>query len=94
MWSLAFIVNNGLQYKLLYTSIRNNGLIKTWVEKFLINDLKPSQVAVMDNLSFHKSNKTQKLIEKVDYKLIFLPPSSLNLNSIEKFWANMKRWIL
>ena len=34
-----------------------------------------------------------KLIESVGYKLIFLPPYSPDLNPIEKFWANMKRWI-
>ncbi|WP_425360391.1 MULTISPECIES: transposase [unclassified Candidatus Tisiphia] len=48
---------------------------------------------VMDNASFHKSKKTKELIESVGCKLIFLPPYSPDLNPIEKFWANMKRWI-
>ncbi len=47
----------------------------------------------MDNGSFHKSQKTKKLIESVGCEVIFLPPYSPNLNPIEKFWANMKRWI-
>ena len=47
----------------------------------------------MDNASFHNSEKTQKLIESVDCGVIFLPPYSPDLNPIEKFWANMKRWI-
>jgi transposase len=47
----------------------------------------------MDNASFHKSEKTKELIESVGRKLLFLPPYSPDLNPIEKFWANMKRWI-
>jgi transposase len=48
---------------------------------------------MMDNASFHKSEKTQKLIESVDCRVIFLPSYSPDLNPIKKFWANMKRWI-
>ena len=47
----------------------------------------------MDNASFHQSVKTKELIESVGCKIIFLPPYSPDLNPIEKFWANMKRWI-
>ena len=71
----------------------NTDLFNNWVEYFLIKDLKPGQVVVMNNASFHKSQKTKKLIKSVGCKLIFLPPQSPDLNPIEKFWANMKRWI-
>lgn len=47
----------------------------------------------MDKASFHKSKKTRELIEQAGCKLIFLPPYSPELNKIEKFWANMKRYI-
>jgi transposase len=47
----------------------------------------------MDNASFHKSQKIRDLIESVGCRLIFSPPYSPDLNPIEKFWANMKRWI-
>ncbi len=47
----------------------------------------------MDNAAFHKSRKAKELIESVGCKVIFLPPYSPDLNPIEKFWANMKRWI-
>lgn len=71
----------------------NTQLFENWVEQFLIKELKPGQVVIMDNASFHKSQKTRELIESVGCKLIFLPPYSPDLNPIEKFWANMKRWI-
>ena len=47
----------------------------------------------MDNATFHKSRETIDMIESVGCKVIFLPPYSPDLNPIEKFWANMKRWI-
>ena len=71
----------------------NTNLFNSWVEQSLIKELRPGQVVIMDNASFHKSQKTKELIESVGCKLIFLPPYSTDMNPIEKFWANMKRWI-
>lgn len=71
----------------------NTILFETWVEEFLIKALKAGQVVIMDNASFHKSKKTKELIESVGCRIIFLPPYSPDYNPIEKFWANMKRWI-
>ena len=71
----------------------NTNLFENWVEQFLIKELKAGQGLVMDNASFHKSQRTRELIDSVGCKLIFLPPYSPDLNLIEKFWANMKRWI-
>ncbi|WP_165780623.1 transposase [Holospora curviuscula] len=47
----------------------------------------------MGNASFHTPQKKRGLIQSIDCKIIFLPPYSLNLNSIDQFWATMKRWI-
>ena len=71
----------------------NTNLFNNWVEQSLIKELKLGQVVIMDNASFHKSQKTKELIESVGCKIIFLPPYSPDMNPIEKFWANMKRWI-
>lgn len=71
----------------------NTKLFETWVEQFLIKELKAGQVVVMDNAAFHRSQRTKELIESVNCRLIFLPPYSPDLNPIEKFWANMKRWL-
>jgi transposase len=78
---------------MVFTGTCNTGLFENWVEYFLIKELKPGQVIIMDNASFHKSQRTKALIESAGCKLIFLPPYSPDLNPIEKFWANMKRWI-
>jgi transposase len=90
---IAGYVNNKSIAPMVFTGSCNTNLFETWVEEFLIKELKPGQVVVMDNAAFHRSQKTKDLIESVDCKLIFLPAYSPDLNPIEKFWANMKRWI-
>ena len=86
-------VNNKSIAPMVFNGSCNTKLFEAWVEQFLIKELKPGQFVVMDNASFHKSQKTRELIDSVGCKLIFLPPYSPDLNPIEKFWANMKRWI-
>ena len=71
----------------------NTAVFNAWVEKCLLRDLKHGQVVIMDNASFHKSEKTKTLIESAGCELLFLPAYSPDLNPIEKFWATMKRWI-
>ena len=90
---IAGLVNNKSIAPMVFNGSCNTDLFNNWVEHFLIKELKPGQVVIMDNASFHKSQKTKELIESVGCKLIFLPPYSPDLNPIEKFWANMKRWI-
>jgi transposase len=68
----------------------NTDLFNTWLKKVLIPELKPGQVLILDNASFHKSEKSKKLIESAGYKFLFLPPYSPDLNPIEKCWANLK----
>ena len=68
----------------------NTELFNVWVEKFLIPALKPGQVVILDNATFHKSEKTKSLITNAGCKLLFLPPYSPDLNPIETFWAILK----
>ncbi len=90
---IAGYVNHKAIAPIVFNGSCNTELIEAWVEQFLIKELKPGQIVIMDNASFHKSQKTKELIESVGCRLIFLPPYSPDLNPIEKFWANMKRWI-
>ncbi|MDP4709381.1 MAG: transposase, partial [Rickettsiaceae bacterium] len=72
--SIAGLVNNKTIDLMVFNGSCNTDLFNNWVEYFLIKDLKPGQVVVMNNASFHKSQKTKKLIKSVGCKLIFLPP--------------------
>ena len=90
---IAGYVNNKAIAPMVFNGTCNTKLFESWVEQFLIKELKPGQVVIMDNAAFHRSQRTKDLIELVGCKLIFLPPYSPDLNPIEKFWANMKRWV-
>jgi transposase len=90
---IAGYVNNQTIAPMIFNGSCNTLLFNRWVEQFLIKELKVGQVVIMDNAAFHKSPKTRELIESVGCRVIFLPPYSPDLNPIEKFWANMKRWI-
>jgi transposase len=71
----------------------DTNLFIAWVEKMLIPELMLGKVIIMDNATFHKSLVIREIIEAAGCRLIFLPLYSPDLNPIEKFWANLKRWI-
>ena len=50
-------------------------------------------IVVMDNLSAHKDQQTQALIEQAGAELRFLPPYSPDLNPIEKMWSKVKTFL-
>jgi len=66
-------------------------LFNAWLREVLIPELRPGQVLILDNASFHKSLETKRLIEESGCHLLFLPPYSPDLNPIEKCWANLKK---
>ena len=40
-------------------------LIESWLDNFLLPLLKPGQVIIMDNASFHKSRQIREKIENI-----------------------------
>jgi transposase len=44
----------------------------------------------MDNARFHRSSRTQSLLEDKGCFLLFLPPDSPDLNPLEPRWATLK----
>lgn len=90
---IAGYVNGDTIAPLVFNGSCDTKLVVQWVRECLIKELKPGQIVIMDNAAFHKSDKIKEAIDSVGCRLLYLPAYSPDLNPIEKFWANMKRWI-
>jgi transposase len=53
----------------------------------------PKSVLVMDNASFHHTERIQQMCHDAGVKLVYLPPYSPDLNPIEEFFAELKSFI-
>ena len=68
----------------------NRTVFETWIETCLIKLLQPGQWLVIDNATFHKGGRIEKLLEQVGCKVLYLPPYSPDLNKIEQCWSWLK----
>ena len=71
---IAALCQGGILAPLTLVGSCNTLVFNTWLEKGLVPELKPGQVVVMDNASFHKSARTVELIEAAGCRVMFLPP--------------------
>lgn len=53
----------------------------------------PNSVLLMDNASFHHTERMAHMCRDVGVKLLYLPPYSPNLSPIEEFFAELKAFI-
>ena len=88
---IAGYVPGGFIAPFRFKGYTDTTVFNQWVEACLLPDLKPGQVVVLDNASFHKSKRTVELIESVGCRVLFQPPYSPDLNKIEPMWANIKQ---
>jgi transposase len=68
----------------------NGAAFRAWVEQFLVPELKPGDIVVMDNLGSHKVPGVQAAIESSGACVAYLPPYSPDLNPIEQVFAKLK----
>ena len=74
----------------LFEGSCHKNVFEGFIEQVLCPVLKPGQVVIMDNATFHKSEKIKMLIEEKDCILIYLPAYSPERNPIEKYWSVLK----
>ena len=82
-----------LEYRELEGNCRK-ALVIDYLEQ-LFMECKPEllTVIVLDNATFHKSQKTIDLIKGKKCEVIFLPAYSPDLNPIENMWAHLKSFV-
>ena len=68
----------------------NRQVFETWLTNCLIPLLKPGQIIILDNATFHKGGMIQQLIENAGCEILYLPPYSPDFNKIEKCWSWLK----
>lgn len=68
-------------------------IFREYVRHILIPTLRPGDIVILDNLSAHKDEQTQTLIEQAGAEVRFLPPYSPDLNPIEKMWGKIKTYL-
>jgi len=53
----------------------------------------PKPVLIMDNASFHRSERIEQMCVDAGVKLVYLPPYSPDLNQMEELFAELKAFI-
>lgn len=68
-------------------------VFEIYLKQVLIPIMKPGQILIIDNASFHKGGRILQLIKKAKCDLIYLPTYSPDLNPIEHYWSAIKNKI-
>lgn len=87
---IAGLLGKKLIAPLVFEGYTDTNVFNQWLESCLLPELPPGYTIVIDNASFHKSQKTIELIESAGCRLLFLPPYSPDFNPIEEWWAILK----
>ena len=66
-------------------------IVRSWIEKFLLPELRPNSLIIMDNAPFHNKPLIKELLEKHGHTLMPLPTYSPDLNPIEQSFAIIKK---
>ena len=77
-----------------YQHTTTSDFFENWFANVLLQTIPDGKhyTVILDNASFHCKKRLQKLA-RGKVRLLFLPPYSPDYNSIEKSWANMKRFL-
>jgi transposase len=90
---LASLSLSGMGEALIIEGAATAQLFEIYIERFLAPSLQQGQIVIMDNLSIHKSQKVQQLIEAQGCQVLFLPAYSPDFSPIEETFSKIKAYL-
>lgn len=87
---LAGLTSNGIVAPFVVDQPMNRAIFTQYVRQYLLPELQPGDIVILDNLSSHKGAEAAALVETRGARLLFLPPYSPDLNPIEMVFAKLK----
>ncbi len=87
---IAAICNQKLMAPFTIEGSCNRTVFEIWLKTCLIPLLKPGQIVVMDNATFHKGGNIEQVIQEAGCQLLYLPAYSPDFNKIERCWSWLK----
>jgi transposase len=88
--TIAAMTTCGMLTGCTFDAAIDSEMFLAFVEHFLVPELLPGQVVVLDNLPAHKSPRIDRLIESAGARVLRLPPYSPDFNPIEMAIAKIK----
>ncbi|MDA0843487.1 MAG: IS630 family transposase [Bacteroidetes bacterium] len=90
---VSAICSTGVLAAMFCNCTFNSAAFECFIEKYLLAHLKPGNILVLDNVSFHKSPLIVKALSDMGVSIVFLPPYSPELNPIENMWSKIKNYL-
>jgi transposase len=87
---IAGLRTTGMIAPLVLDGPINCRAFEAYIAQFLVPELRPGDIVIMDNLSSHKGPAVRAMIEAVGATLLYLPPYSPDFNPIENAFAKLK----
>jgi transposase len=81
---------SGVTAPLAFRGATNTDLFETYVEDFLVPELKPGDVVIWDNIKPHQSEEAIEAVEAAGASVVPLPPYSPDLTPIEEMVSKVK----
>ena len=87
---------NGVLLARVFQGPTNSDVFEDFIEQLLPHCGRwpePESVLIMDNASFHHTERIEQMCANAGVKLVYLPPYSPDLSPIEEFFAELKQFI-
>ena len=76
---------------MLVTGSVNAICFEKWLSQWLVKELSPSSVLILDNAPIHRQNRVREIASQNGHQVKFLPKYSPDLNKIEHDFAALKK---